>query len=321
MFKTTLQSSIFVAILTFMLCCSIPVADAVNPSGISIQPASSVQRTMQVDVKLSNQGTQTAQDIKVQVPLISIDSPYQTTVEETFSHEVQNIQVNDNGNRMANFIIDSLAPGQSETLRIEYVLGVQPNTQNLNSDANDIDTYLQSGAKIQSDHPEIMALAQKINANADNDSEKLQNIAAYVDSHMKYNENSPAKNKGALSALQNGEGVCEDYAALYVALSRASGIPARQVNGYADPKRTGESWNKEKVVSLRGYRHSWAEVYLKDLGWVAVDPTFKIYPQAGKYTGIVSSGHIAQNYQDESVRVSYQGGKLAVAWGNLLINK
>ncbi len=275
---------------------------------------------MQVNVKLSNQGTQTAQGIKVQVPLISIDSHYQKTVKETFNHEVQNVQVNDNGNRLATFIVDALTPGQTKTLRVEYLLMIQPGAQNASFDPNQINAYLQPADKIQSNHLEIINLAQKINANAKNKPGKLQNIATFLDTHMKYNENSPVKNEGALSALRYGEGVCEDYAALYIALCRASGIPARQVNGYADPKGTGENWNQEKIIYLHGYRHSWAEVYLKDLGWIATDPTFKIYPYTDKYTGSASAGHIAQNYQDEPLRVTYQGGKLAAVWDNLLIN-
>lgn len=320
MFVKVLKSSIIISLLSLLLCWSIPDAYAVMPSGGSIQHSSPLERTVQVDVKISNQGSQAAQDIKVQLPLISIDSPYQISKKETFNHKVQNIQVNDNGNRMASFVIDSLVPGQTEILRVEYVLA-EPNGHISDFDINKVDSYLQPGVKVQSDHPEIIALANKINADTDNDSEKLKNIANYIDSHMKYNEKSPVKNGGALCALRSGEGVCEDYATLYVALCRASGVPARQVNGFADPECSGASWNKQAVVSLKGCRHSWAEVYLKDIGWVAADPTFKIYPHSGQCTSSLSSGHIGQNYQDESIRVSYQGGKLAVVWSNVLINK
>jgi hypothetical protein len=66
---------------------------------------------------------------------------------------------------------------------------------------------------------------------------------------------------GALFALKNGYGECGDYAALFVALCRASGIPARPVVG---------RW----AMPENGSYHVWAEFYLQDVGWVPVDPSF-----------------------------------------------
>ena len=58
------------------------------------------------------------------------------------------------------------------------------------------------------------------------------------------------------------------------------------------------------------------------MGWIAVDPTLKLYPQEGSGSIVrLSTTHIAQNYYDQPVKVSHQGAKLSVGWGNLLINK
>ena len=87
---------------------------------------------------------------------------------------------------------------------------------------------------------------------------------------MSYDLDSASRNSGALSALYNGSGVCEDYAALFVALCRAEGIPARLVNGYTDPRGRGDVWNVAygETFPLTGFRHSWAEFYLEGLGWL-----------------------------------------------------
>ncbi|MGV8933322.1 MAG: transglutaminase TgpA family protein [Gallionellaceae bacterium] len=71
------------------------------------------------------------------------------------------------------------------------------------------------------------------------------------------------------------KGFCEHYASSFVFLMRAAGIPARVVTGYQ-----GAEFNQ-----LGGYyivrqsdAHAWAEVWLKDRGWVRTDPTAAISP-------------------------------------------
>jgi hypothetical protein len=134
---------------------------------------------------------------------------------------------------------------------------------------------------------------------------------------MKYDLNSPDRNNGALSALRSGSGVCEDYAALFAALCRAEGIPARMINGYTDPQGRGEIWNiaSGKALSLKGYRHCWAEFYLESMGWLPADPTLNIYDSNLVYfASLPQASHLAQNYADQSLRVRFQGGQLDVAW-------
>jgi transglutaminase-like putative cysteine protease len=61
----------------------------------------------------------------------------------------------------------------------------------------------------------------------------------------------------ATRTLAARSGDCTDLTALFVALARAAGIPARPAAGLL--------WQ-----SPHFYYHAWAEVYLGD--WVAVDP-------------------------------------------------
>lgn len=72
------------------------------------------------------------------------------------------------------------------------------------------------------------------------------------------------------------KGFCEHYAGSFVVLMRAAGIPARVVTGYQ-----GGEFNE-----LGGYyiirqadAHAWAEVWLRERGWVRVDPTAAISPE------------------------------------------
>jgi transglutaminase-like putative cysteine protease len=63
-------------------------------------------------------------------------------------------------------------------------------------------------------------------------------------------------------ALDVGQGVCQDFAHVGLALLRLVGIPARYVSGYLyrDSPRELET-------------HAWCEAYVPSLGWVGLDPT------------------------------------------------
>jgi transglutaminase-like putative cysteine protease len=68
----------------------------------------------------------------------------------------------------------------------------------------------------------------------------------------------------AAEALEQGSGVCQDHAHLYIACCRVLGVPARYVSGYLYLQ--GE---QELLAS-----HAWAEAYIDEqIGWVSFDPT------------------------------------------------
>ncbi len=70
-------------------------------------------------------------------------------------------------------------------------------------------------------------------------------------------------------------GFCEHYAASFVFLMRAAGIPARIVGGYQGGERNplDNYW-----VIRQSDAHAWSEVWLADRGWVRVDPTAAVAP-------------------------------------------
>ena len=289
-------------------------------------------RDLSVQVEVSNTGSNASRNVRLEIPMLSeIDSPYQSILKEDFSHEPTEVNNGTMGNRSGVFNIDSLAPGSSKTITLNYSLAVRPISTDFAFDNSDMDIefeeigdgYLESSDKIESDHREIVSKAKKLTADLEDDLDKAEAIYSFVISHMEYDLNSPHRNKGALAALRNSSGVCEDYAALFVALCRASDIPARQVNGYTDPRGTGEIWDLDdgQALSLSGYRHSWAEFYMDDIGWVPADPTFDMHSRDDfKYFGSFSgSSHMVQNYLDQSIRGSFHGGQLAISWGEELV--
>ncbi len=71
-------------------------------------------------------------------------------------------------------------------------------------------------------------------------------------------------------------GFCEHYAASFVVLLRAAGIPARVVTGYQGGEYNGVS---DYMVVRQSDAHAWAEVWFDDEGWVRADPTAAVAPE------------------------------------------
>ena len=64
-----------------------------------------------------------------------------------------------------------------------------------------------------------------------------------------------------------GQGNCTDFHTLFIALARASGIPARWNMGF--PLAYGDG-GADGAQEVKGY-HCWAEFYAPGAGWVPVD--------------------------------------------------
>ena len=67
--------------------------------------------------------------------------------------------------------------------------------------------------------------------------------------------------------LESGQGVCQDYAHVMIAIARSWSVPARYVSGYLyTAGRDGDG-------SSQTASHAWVECRLPGLGWIGIDPT------------------------------------------------
>jgi transglutaminase-like putative cysteine protease len=70
-------------------------------------------------------------------------------------------------------------------------------------------------------------------------------------------------------------GFCEHYAAAFATLMRLAGIPSRVVVGY----HGGEVGLANYLIVKQLDAHAWTEVWVKDEGWLRIDPTMVIAPE------------------------------------------
>ncbi len=92
------------------------------------------------------------------------------------------------------------------------------------------------------------------------------------------------------------QGFCGHYAAAFVVLMRAGGVPARVVTGYQ-----GGEWNPigHYLIVRQSDAHAWAEVWLAGRGWLRADPTAVVSPQRLSREALAFEDGGAQ---DESLR-------------------
>jgi len=128
--------------------------------------------------------------------------------------------------------------------------------------------YTKPSNNVQSDSQEIIDLAKSIVGEEMNPFQRAKLVQEWLEKNITYIPGD----RDALSVLQNGGSDCAGRAHLYVALLRASGIPARNVSGIHSPGsghlKSGV-WYPDKTM---GY-HVWVEFYIEGYGWIQIEPS------------------------------------------------
>jgi hypothetical protein len=158
-------------------------------------------------------------------------------VEEDISPEISiNYQMVDGAVRVMTIKVPQLENGKEAKalvtfeIRRNMVLAPEKTDGYRFVDANKLDpqlrNYLVPSPKIESRDAKIRALAKEIGADKPKAWDHVEAIYDWVREHVKYKMGSL---KGAVAALKDGDGECEDLSSLFIAICRAAGIPARTV--------------------------------------------------------------------------------------------
>jgi len=220
---------------------------------------------------------------KMEIALIP-DTSFQKVSHEILSPKPQRVFEDLDGNWIA---VYNLAP--RERLDVKSIGNVQVfaspwKTKPVSQKA--LAESLTESAFWQVNDPLISQTAKKLRS--------MREIYDFVVSTLKYNYEKVgegAKRAGAVSALNSPENsISTEYTDLFVALSRASGVPAREVNGFA---YTDNSTLKP-VSLVADVLHAWPEYWDVTRGvWVPVDPTWGSTTGGVDYFSKLDLRHIA----------------------------
>lgn len=259
-------------------------------------------------ITVKNDGSTSVTSITLEIDLGQLNaSPYQREESIEVSGEGTKIVTDASGHKKAIITFDSLQSGQSVEYKVTRRFknsGIKYNvdiagTSGDYGDFGEYKKYTSPEDKIESDNAEIKDKSAEITKDEKNPYNKAKKIFEFVNTSLDYDFSEA--NKGALNALRTGKGVCEDFADLFVAMSRSVGVPARIVTGYWIES---VSLNNPEDASL--YGHAWAEFYLPEFGWIVVEPTViktnfdKRVPAYEYFGNLNDPGHFIRGYQNQS---------------------
>ncbi len=138
----------------------------------------------------------------------------------------------------------------------------------------------------------VRSLAREITSDAASDYERAKALESYLKSNFKYTTTPDLSRLSGMTEdftdqflFELQEGYCDYYSTAMVVMARSLSMPARWVKGFAPGETSGGI--PESVAHMGGEAdagsgtytvrnsdaHSWPEIYFKDYGWVAFEPT------------------------------------------------
>ena len=133
--------------------------------------------------------------------------------------------------------------------------------------------YIEPEMLIESDHPDIVAMAKSITDGSADSWEAVIRLSEWVGKEI---SGAVPGGTSAIGTLNSRQGECGSHSRLLAAFNRAVGIPSRLAIGCMYSTWYGGSFGQ----------HAWTEVYMGDeVGWVPIDATILEYDY-------VDAGHI-----------------------------
>lgn len=124
--------------------------------------------------------------------------------------------------------------------------------------------YLQPTSRAPLDG-EVKNLANRITKGKSTNLQKARALYDWTVENMYRDPNTKGCGLGDVcELLRKPGGKCTDISSVFVALCRASGVPAREVFGIRLGKKAEED--------ITNYQHCWAEFFVPGFGWVTADP-------------------------------------------------
>ncbi|MBP9716933.1 MAG: hypothetical protein KBD51_03235 [Candidatus Levybacteria bacterium] len=213
---------------------------------------------------------------------IPSNNNYQEINIESINPKPIDVVMDSDGNWLAKF---RLLPSEDFDVKVlgKAKVSYKPKKEVLTDTEKNI--YLKPQNYWEVNDPEIRKLAKELKT--------PEAIYKYVVTNLKYDTDRVKETQeraGAKGVLANkASAVCLEFTDLFVALSRAAGIPARAVEGYANTNNSA----KRPLSLLKDVLHSWPEYYDENKkAWIMVDPTWENTTEGIDYFNVFDFDHL-----------------------------
>jgi transglutaminase-like putative cysteine protease len=218
---------------------------------------------------------------KVWLPIPSVNTDWQKSQSSSFSSNGK-AQLTSDTQDGARMLYVEFAEGVAQP-HVELTSRIQTQSRAVNwtqkqavsEDASTLQARLAATTLLPTDGI-VRKTAQQATQGARTDVEKAQKIFDWIVANTYREPKTLGCGEGDIkSMLETGNlgGKCADLNALFVGMCRSVGLPARDVYGLRlVPSAFGYRELGGNPVKLQGAQHCRAEVFLKNHGWVAMDP-------------------------------------------------
>jgi len=192
--------------------------------------------------------------------VLPADTGYQRIFYDSLEPLPTNVESDEDGNWIAYY---NQELNQSLLIKAQGTANILSESTRI-TPVDKLSVYLQSTKYWPSDNPEFIRLAYIYKT--------PKEIYDFVVNTLTYGYNNVRK--GGLLALQNpNNSLCQEFTDLFITMSRAAGIAARELNGFAYTTD-----NRLRPLSLSGVDvlHAWPQYWdEKRQTWISVDPTWE----------------------------------------------
>jgi transglutaminase-like putative cysteine protease len=210
------------------------------------------------------------------------NTPYQKTISTQFTAEGGKAVLSEDKQSALGIVSATYPANAKPSLSLTSRVALRNYTVDLSSPATappasraELDYFLQPSRYVPTDGI-VKQTALKATAGATTDMQKARALYEWVVANTFRDPKVRGCGRGDIRfMLESGDmgGKCADLNALYVGLARSVGLPARHVYGLriAKSDRGYKSLGLASDIATKG-QHCRVEVYLREHGWVPVDP-------------------------------------------------
>ncbi|MEJ2347717.1 MAG: transglutaminase-like domain-containing protein [Patescibacteria group bacterium] len=193
------------------------------------------------------------------------DTAFQRVYYDSISPQPGTVEIDEDGNWLAKYV---LKPRERIDVAVVGSVQIFSSPRQVQSFSSEyLQKTLEETEYWQVNNAEIQDLGKRLGS--------ASAIYNFVTTNLVYNYDRVKPNVsryGAVQALANpNDAICMEFTDLFIALARAAGIPAREINGYAYT----ENPEIQPLSLVADVLHSWPEYWNYDKNaWIPVDPTW-----------------------------------------------